>query len=256
MTAAPSSRSMARHGPPAGWHDPLVAVMAVLAEATAARMDAELPPLNELGEELGVLGEELAEDAFGAISGLLRFLTDAIRESGGMSRAEARRAAAEGHPEILRARYRRERLTRQYRATERAAYRGERAPSARQALGHPGAEDVGPRVSFFAGDPARVLLDVEVDRRAARRVGVYMESARRLLDGRLAAVTFDRRFGRWAAVRVLGPESEAGTYSFATAAEVLALAATIGPDVELVFDSGRRRTRRPRMAPRRKGRRR
>lgn len=210
------------------------------------------------GDGLSRFGDELlggAEDAAGLLSGLYSQLTDAIRASAGATRAEARRAAAEGRPEVLRARYRREYLARRVHATERASYRHEPAPTARQAAGHPGPGDELPRTSLYSGGRlggpggVELLVGVSVDMRTARRTGIFMEAARRLLDGRLSPAGFDGRFGRWAPVVVRAPEDRAGSWRLATAAEVLALGAITGGE-ELVFDSGRRRARRSRSTAR------
>jgi len=95
------------------------------------------------------------------------------------------------------------------------------------------------------GGAAKRLQGVTVSRRTAKRVGLYVDTAGRLLDGRMSAAEFDRRFSRWRPIVVLGPDGLGGAYDLATAAGVMALAQAGEASSEgLVFDSGRRSSRR------------
>jgi len=108
----------------------------------------------------------------------------------------------------------------------------------------------GPRTaSFFTAgrvggpDLAQLLVAVETSLRTQRRIGIYMESVRRVLDGRLGISVFQHRFRRWRPIRVLGPLELAGEWRLLL--DISAIAALANEaraaDLEWVFGSPPRR---------------
>jgi hypothetical protein len=173
-------------------------------------VDAAAGALERLGRAVRTPAAQRREAA-ARIAELRRQWTQAVQQSGGRTRRQAQR---EG--EVLRARYRRERLERELRAVERAQRRGQPLPTARAALGHRRAGAPAARWSALVeanaathGGALQVTGDVPSGRDSSR-IGRHWSAVQALLEnGRWGASPmtpsrFERLVRGWAPVTIGG----------------------------------------------------